>query len=63
MHLAIDAVFINSVCGKLLDTSGEILSRQKRFLIWKEGVNYVQVIFQQYLILTHPLILIKSGES
>ncbi|CAH1373743.1 unnamed protein product [Tenebrio molitor] len=44
MHLAIDAVFINSVCGKLLDTSGEILSRQKRFLIWKEGVNYVQLI-------------------
>ncbi|CAG9772590.1 unnamed protein product [Ceutorhynchus assimilis] len=30
---------------KLLDTSKQLLSRQKRWLIWKEGTNWVSVIF------------------
>ncbi|KAF7280670.1 hypothetical protein GWI33_005636 [Rhynchophorus ferrugineus] len=30
---------------KIRDTSREFLSRQKRWLVWKEGVNWVSVIF------------------
>ncbi|XP_015840908.2 uncharacterized protein LOC107399276 [Tribolium castaneum] len=43
LNLSIATLLIGSIRG-LLDTSGEILSRQKRYLIWKEGINWVQMI-------------------
>lgn len=34
---------ISIIRCQLLDTSGALLSRQKRYLIWHEGINWVQV--------------------
>ncbi|KAJ8967293.1 hypothetical protein NQ314_002966 [Rhamnusium bicolor] len=36
---------LTSTQCKIMDTSRHVISRQKRWLIWNEGVNWVQFIF------------------
>ncbi|KAJ8921343.1 hypothetical protein NQ315_002958 [Exocentrus adspersus] len=38
-------LYFTSTCGTIMDTSRHVISRQKRWLIWNEGVNWVQFIF------------------